>query len=205
LKPPAAEKPKAVEEDANEEEVEESEESAAENVVTAESTETTSASSSSSSSPSETASQLKNLPQTETSWFNLPPYAQAHLFVPAYLQPSFLTCSAVYVRHPTARANYSEIPSPYDAGGELMSLGWEWYKKKAPRMRSKVYRWWNPQQSKLRKQIPRPDVDYGLAMRPQRRDLKAILADENKKNRSRIGQTILYGSRAAPAAKSARR
>ena len=196
-----------MEEDANEEQEEDVEAAPAEteSATPVESTETPAEASSSTTAIVETASQLKNLPKTETSWFNLPPYAQAHLFVPAYLQPSFLTCSAVYVRHPTARANYSEIPSPYDAGGELMSLGWEWYKKKAPRMRTKVDRWWNPQQTKLRKQIPRPDVDYGFGMRPARRDLKAILGDENKRSRSTIGQTILYGSQAAVQAKSARR
>lgn len=67
--------------------------------------------------------------------FRLPAYAQPFIFVPAYLLPSFLTCSAVYVRHPTARAAYSEIPSPYDAAGPLMSMSWEWYQKVAPRMR----------------------------------------------------------------------
>ncbi|KAL0254153.1 hypothetical protein I308_101533 [Cryptococcus tetragattii IND107] len=79
-----------------------------------------------------------------SSYFNLPDYASPHLFVPAYLLPSYLTCSAVYVRHPTARPNYSEIPSPYDAGGELMSLAWEWFKRSAPRMRNKTKKWPNP-------------------------------------------------------------
>lgn len=80
------------------------------------------------------------------SHFNLPPFAQPHIFVPAYLLPSFLTCSCVYVRHPTARPGYSEIPSPFDAGGELMSLGWEWYTKMAPRMRGRAQgRWMSPQ------------------------------------------------------------
>lgn len=69
------------------------------------------------------------------SYFRLPDYAQPFIFVPAYLLPSYLTCSAVYVRHPTARAAYSEIPSPYDAAGPLMSMTWEWYQKVAPRMR----------------------------------------------------------------------
>ncbi|EJT50832.1 nam9 protein, precursor [Trichosporon asahii var. asahii CBS 2479] len=68
-------------------------------------------------------------------YFKLPDYAQPFIFVPAYLLPSYLTCSAVYVRHPTARAAYSEIPSPYDAAGPLMSMTWEWYQKVAPRMR----------------------------------------------------------------------
>ena len=85
------------------------------------------------------------------SHFTLPPYASPHLFVPAYILPSYLTCSAVYVRHPTARPGYSEIPTPFDAGGELMSLGWEWFVKKAPRMRGRVNRWMNPQRTKDRK------------------------------------------------------
>jgi hypothetical protein len=80
-----------------------------------------------------------------TSHFTLPPYAAPHIFVPAYLLPSYLTCSAVYVRHPTARPGYSEIPSPFDAGGELMSLGWEWFSKNAPRMRGRRERWLGPE------------------------------------------------------------
>ncbi|WVQ98954.1 hypothetical protein IAU59_006086 [Kwoniella sp. CBS 9459] len=78
------------------------------------------------------------------SHFTLPAYASPHIFVPAYILPSYLTCSAVYVRHPTARRGYSEIPSPYDAGGELMSLGWEYFKRSMPRMRNKTSKWPNP-------------------------------------------------------------
>lgn len=84
-------------------------------------------------------------------YFNLPPYAQPHIFIPAYLLPSFLTCSAVYVRHPTARPGYSEIPSPYDADGEVMSLGWEFFKRVAPRMRGRRERWMDPERSQDRK------------------------------------------------------
>ncbi|KAI0794886.1 alpha-L RNA-binding motif-containing protein [Abortiporus biennis] len=69
--------------------------------------------------------------------FNLPPYASPFLFVPAYLEPSFSTCSVIYLRHPTARPGYSEIPTPWDADGELVRLAWEWYSKVRPRMRSK--------------------------------------------------------------------
>lgn len=68
--------------------------------------------------------------------FNLPPYASPHIFIPAYIEPSFSTCSAIYVRHPTARPGYSEIPTPYDADGEVVRLAWEWYAKVRPRMRS---------------------------------------------------------------------
>lgn len=85
------------------------------------------------------------------SYFTLPPYASAHIFVPAYVLPSYLTCSAVYVRHPTARPGYSEIPSPYDADGELMSLGWEWFKRVAPNMRKRRHRLMDPQRIKDRK------------------------------------------------------
>ncbi|KAI0051578.1 alpha-L RNA-binding motif-containing protein [Auriscalpium vulgare] len=69
--------------------------------------------------------------------FNLPAYASPFLFIPAYIEPSFATCSAIYVRHPTARPGYSEIPTPYDADGEIVRLAWEWYSKVRPRMRSK--------------------------------------------------------------------
>jgi hypothetical protein len=69
--------------------------------------------------------------------FNLPAYASPFIFVPAYLEVSFATCSVVYVRHPTARPGYSEIPTPYDADGEIVRLAWEWYSKVRPRNRSK--------------------------------------------------------------------
>jgi ribosomal protein S4 len=69
--------------------------------------------------------------------FNLPAYASPFIFVPAYLEVSFPTCSVVYVRHPTARPGYSEIPTPYDADGEVVRLVWEWYSKVRPRNRSK--------------------------------------------------------------------
>jgi hypothetical protein len=70
--------------------------------------------------------------------FHLPHFASPWLFVPAYIEPNFATCSAVYVRHPTARPNYSEIPTPYDADGEVVRFAWEWYAKRRPRVRSKT-------------------------------------------------------------------
>ncbi|KAH7338215.1 hypothetical protein B0J17DRAFT_572038 [Rhizoctonia solani] len=76
--------------------------------------------------------------------FSLPAYASPHLFIPAYIEPAFNTCSAVYVRHPTARPGYSEIPSPFGADGEVMRFAWEWYKRHRPRMRSKKDTWINP-------------------------------------------------------------
>jgi hypothetical protein len=69
--------------------------------------------------------------------FNLPPYASPFLFIPPYIEPSFSTCSAIYVRHPTARPGYSEIPTPWDADGEIVRLAWEWYARVRPRIRSK--------------------------------------------------------------------
>ncbi|KAF8664116.1 hypothetical protein AX16_000806 [Volvariella volvacea WC 439] len=69
--------------------------------------------------------------------FYLPHYASPWLFIPAYIEPNFATCSAVYVRHPTARPGYSEIPTPYDADGEVIRFAWEWYVKRRPRVRSK--------------------------------------------------------------------
>ena len=61
--------------------------------------------------------------------FNLPAYASPFIFIPAYLEVDFATCSVVYVRHPTARPGYSEIPTPYDA---VVQLTWEWYSKVRP-------------------------------------------------------------------------
>jgi len=69
--------------------------------------------------------------------FQLPDYATPFIFVPAYLEVSFPTCSSVYLRHPTARPGYSEVPTPYNADGEVVRLAWEWYAKVRPRMRSK--------------------------------------------------------------------
>lgn len=69
--------------------------------------------------------------------FKLPPFASPWIFIPAYLEVSFTTCSVVFLRHPTARPGYSEIPTPYDADGEIMRLSWEWYAKRHTRMRSK--------------------------------------------------------------------
>ncbi|OBZ77452.1 37S ribosomal protein S4-like protein [Grifola frondosa] len=69
--------------------------------------------------------------------FYLPPYASPFIFIPAYIEPSFATCSAIYLRHPTARPGYSEIPTPFDADGDIVRLAWEWYGKRRTHMRSK--------------------------------------------------------------------
>lgn len=68
--------------------------------------------------------------------FNLPPYAAPHIFIPPYIEPSFATCSFVYVRHPTARPGYSEIPTPYAADGDVMRYAREWYIGRSIRARN---------------------------------------------------------------------
>jgi len=79
----------------------------------------------------------KRKPESGLTPFNLPEYASPFIFIPAYLEVSFPTCSTIYLRHPTARPGYSEIPTPFDADGEVVRLAWEWYSKVRPRMRSK--------------------------------------------------------------------
>ncbi|GAA5978130.1 hypothetical protein JCM5350_007406 [Sporobolomyces pararoseus] len=59
--------------------------------------------------------------------FKLPDFASPFLFIPPYLEPCFKTCSAIYLRHPTASPGISEVPSPYEADGEVMRLAWEYY------------------------------------------------------------------------------
>lgn len=87
------------------------------------------------SHPSKYRSRL--LGMTGLTPFHLPPYASPFIFVPPYLEPYFATCSVVYLRHPTARPGYSEIPTPWDADGSVVRLAWEWYSKRRPRIRSK--------------------------------------------------------------------
>jgi hypothetical protein len=83
--------------------------------------------------------------------FTLPPFAAPFLFIPPYLEVSFTTCSAIYLRHPTITANprnrdsnqpqyLSDIPSPYPATGDIFSLAWELYAHDAPRIRSDLRR-----------------------------------------------------------------
>lgn len=85
-------------------------------------------SSSSESSESDSTPKESSLP-AGVKPFNLPDYAAPFVFVPPYLEVSFPTCSAIYVRHPTAGPGYSEIPTPYAADGEIVRLAWEWYQK----------------------------------------------------------------------------
>lgn len=106
--------------------------SSAEGSEARESTETaaqsTSADASTPAKPAKAKKTTKAKKETPGLPFDLPDYSAPFLFIPAYLEVSFPTCSAIYVRHPTARPGYSEIPTPYDADGEVMRLGWEFYK-----------------------------------------------------------------------------
>jgi hypothetical protein len=111
---------------------------------------------------SQTTSKSKTVPEPKDKSdkppltpFYLPPYASPWLFIPAYLEPSFATCSVVYVRHPTARPGYSEIPTPYDADGTLIRYAWEWYVQRRPRMKSKAQLSRMPED---RTRMPRMDV-----------------------------------------------
>ena len=88
------------------------------------------------SSTLEDSSQAQGASSKGLTPFSLPAYASPFIFVPAYLEVSFPTCSVVYVRPPTARPGYSEVPTPYDADGEVVRLAWEWYSKVRPRNRS---------------------------------------------------------------------
>ncbi|KAJ9127164.1 hypothetical protein QFC24_001401 [Naganishia onofrii] len=103
-------------------------ESSTEDATAEESSTTSSSPTTTTSKPTTTTTTTTTPSSAPLAHFTLPPYAAPHLFIPAYLEPNFKTCSAVYVRHPTARPGYSEIPSPYDADGEVMSLSWEWFK-----------------------------------------------------------------------------
>jgi len=61
------------------------------------------------------------------------PLMLLHGSYPCLHRASFATCSAVYVRHPTARPSFSEIPTPYDTDGTLVRYAWEWYVQRRPR------------------------------------------------------------------------
>ncbi|OCH92429.1 alpha-L RNA-binding motif-containing protein [Obba rivulosa] len=120
-------------------------EASADEAVTSESDSESASTSGTDSTPSETPSKPSHpsryrsrlLGMTGLTPFYLPPYASPFIFVPPYLEPSFATCSVVYLRHPTARPGYSEIPTPWDADGSIVRLAWEWYSKRRPRIRSK--------------------------------------------------------------------
>lgn len=79
--------------------------------------------------------------------FKLQPYAAPFIFIPPYIEISFSTCSAIYLRHPTARPGYSEIATPYDADGEIFRFAWEWYRKNSIRVRG----WRTPIRERMEK------------------------------------------------------
>lgn len=53
------------------------------------------------------------------------PYMSAFAFVPRYLEVHHKICSAVYLRHPVARAGLAEVPTPF--GNEVNGLAFNWY------------------------------------------------------------------------------
>lgn len=75
------------------------------------------------SSP-ETPAPEEVIDTTKPRFLELPDYASPFIFVPPYLEPSYATCSAVYVKHPSAAPGHSEIATPYAADGEVMRLAW---------------------------------------------------------------------------------
>ena len=109
--------------------------------------------------------------QPELTPFYLPLYASPWLFIPAYIEPCFTTCSAIYVRHPTARPGYSEIPTPYDADGEVIRFAWEWYMQRNTRVRTKTQLARMPEDRAL---TMMEDIDEGR--RKFRKDVQRIAA-----------------------------
>jgi ribosomal protein S4 len=53
------------------------------------------------------------------------PFMAPFMFIPRYLEVNQKICSAVYLRHPVARAGRSEIPTPW--GKDIMQLSHNWY------------------------------------------------------------------------------
>lgn len=53
------------------------------------------------------------------------PYMSAFAFIPRYLEVNHNICSAVYLRHPVARPNLAEVPTPFPA--EIQQLAFNWY------------------------------------------------------------------------------
>lgn len=53
------------------------------------------------------------------------PYMSPFAFIPRYLEVNQRICSAVYLRHPVARAGSAEVPSPY--GKQVSELAFNWY------------------------------------------------------------------------------
>ena len=140
-------------------------------------------------SPEGTAAELPqgdSKPVDSLTPFHLPTYASPWLFIPAYIEPSFPTCSAIYVRHPTARPGYSEIPTPYDADGALVRFAWEWYVQRRPRLRTAS-------------QLSRMPEDRALAMREDiedgRRHLKLDIGRLERVSRVKTKSKSAVGPR----------
>lgn len=53
------------------------------------------------------------------------PYMSAFAFIPRYLEVNQNICAAVYLRHPVARRNLAEVPSPFPPN--VMQLAFNWY------------------------------------------------------------------------------
>jgi ribosomal protein S4 len=53
------------------------------------------------------------------------PFMNAFAFIPRYLEVNHNICSAVYLRHPVARPNLAEVPSPFSY--ETSQLAFTWY------------------------------------------------------------------------------
>lgn len=108
--------------------------------------------------------------------FWLPLYASPNIFIPAYLETSFTTCSVIYVRHPTARPGYSEIPTPYDADGSVVRYAWEWYVKRRPRIRSEAWRSRMPEDRAIKLGVVDRETLVKDGRSRFREDLKKIVA-----------------------------
>lgn len=53
------------------------------------------------------------------------PFMGPFAFIPRYLEVNQKICSAVYLRHPVARAGKAEVPSPW--GEQVNELAFNWY------------------------------------------------------------------------------
>ena len=53
------------------------------------------------------------------------PYMSAFAFIPRYLEVNHNICAAVYLRHPVARPNLAEVPTPFPA--DVQQLAFNWY------------------------------------------------------------------------------
>ncbi|KAI9001899.1 hypothetical protein BC832DRAFT_593752 [Gaertneriomyces semiglobifer] len=85
------------------------------------------------STESEAASESKRIKLTRSQRHKLAeplkftphPWMAPHMFLPSYLEVSYPTCSAVFLRSPLPQPNEVEIPSPFPP--ESHQLVYEWY------------------------------------------------------------------------------